>query len=551
MSLPLMSAALGGHKRSVALAIGALAVVVLIWFAFFRHPEQVKATIPALVVSEGQAGKAGEVLVTEEAMKLAEIDVKPAKLQQVQERLQVSGSIQTGANQLAKVTPPAAGKTVKLLVLVGDTVLQGQVLALLDSAELARAQADYKQAIARSSALESALASQRKLAELGAFGSAELEESRSRAVSAEKELQESQRSLATDKSQIVDAEGQLKVAQSERLHSQVELDLAKAHLKRAEALPKLISLQQLERLRADVHQAEAHLKEGEAAVSRTQAELETAREHLKAAQKEQSLAREEVKIRRSAVAREEKVYAGGHARNRELMEAETEARMAQVEAEAAAENVRLLGGQPGAGSEIPLFAPIAGTIQEANLTLGETVDTAHLAFTIVNLEEVYAELAITPADLGKVKVGDPVELFSDAAPQTPLQATLTSIGAATNPTTQTVAARARVKKPSALLAAGSFVKATIITDVRHERLTVPEDALQDHVGRPTLYVAKPDQKGLFEVRHVTLGTEKNENWREIAEGLKPGEQLATKGTFYLKSEAMKSALSDGCCAIGE
>ncbi|MDG7115664.1 hypothetical protein OVO14_11225, partial [Streptococcus pneumoniae] len=78
-------------------------------------------------------------------------------------------------------------------------------------------------------------------------------------------------------------------------------------------------------------------------------------------------------------------------------------------------------------------------------------------------------------------------LFSDAAPQTPLQATLTSIGAATDPTTRTISARARVKKPSPLLTAGSFVKATIVTDVRHERLTVPEDALQDHTGRPTLY----------------------------------------------------------------
>lgn len=307
----------------------------------------------------------------------------------------------------------------------------------------------------------------------------------------------------------------------------------------------------MERLRADVHQAEAHLKEAEAAVSRSQAELKAAHEHLKAAQKEQPLARQEVEIRRSAVAREEKVYAGGHARNRELVEAETESRMARVEADAAAENVRLLGGQPGAGSEIPLLAPISGTVQEARLTLGETVDTEHLAFSIVNLDESYAELAITPADLAKVKVGDPVELFSDAAPQTPFQATLTSIGAANDPITRTITARAKVKTPSPLLTAGSFVKATIITDVRHERLTVPEEALQDHVGRATLYVAKPDRKGIFEVRHVTLGTEKNEDWREIVDGLQPGEQLATKGTFYLKSEAMKSALSDGCCAVGE
>ena len=77
MSLPLMSGVLGGRKRSIALAIVALAVVALIWFAFFRQSEPVKAPIPALAVPEGQAGKAGEVVVTQEAMKLAEINVEP------------------------------------------------------------------------------------------------------------------------------------------------------------------------------------------------------------------------------------------------------------------------------------------------------------------------------------------------------------------------------------------------------------------------------------------------------------------------------------------
>ena len=49
---------------------------------------------------------------------------------------------------------------------------------------------------------------------------------------------------------------------------------------------------------------------------------------------------------------------------------------------------------------------------------------------------------------------------------------------------------------------------------------------------------------------MTLGTE-GKDWREVTDGLQPGEKLATHGTFYLKSEAMKSALSDGCCAVGE
>lgn len=551
MSFSLMPGALGGRRRSVALAIGTLAVLALVLMAFFRPQKSTPAPVLApLGVPEGTAGKAGEVQITQDAMKLAEINVAPARIQQVQERLEVSGSIKTGGNQLAKVTPPAPGKTVKLLVSVGDTVRQGQALAWLDSADLARAQADYKQALARSEALQSAFVSQRQLAGLGAFGSAELEESQSRAVEAQKKLQEAKRALATGQSLVVEAQSGVQRAKSDVERAQAELEVKRAHLNRAENLPQLVSLQQMERLRADARQTEAELKAAKAAVSQSQAELQAARQSLQASQNEQPLARQEAEIRRAAVSREEKVHAGGYARKRELVEAETEARMASVEVEAAAENVRLLGGTPGGGSEIALLAPIAGAIQETALTLGESVDTEHVAFSIVNLDESYAELAIAPADLAKVKVGDRVELFADAAPQTPFVAELTSIGAATDPVTRTVTARAKVRTPSQLLKGGSFVKATIITEVRHDRLTVPQEALQDHLGRATLYVAKPAPDGTFEVRHVTLGTE-DEDWREVVEGLEPGEKLATHGTFYLKSEAMKSALSDGCCAVGE
>jgi hypothetical protein len=46
---------------------------------------------------------------------------------------------------------------------------------------------------------------------------------------------------------------------------------------------------------------------------------------------------------------------------------------------------------------------------------------------------------------------------------------------------------------------------------------------------------------------VTLGV-RGDGWREVATELKAGERLAVNGTFYLKSEALKSELSDGCCA---
>ena len=189
-------------------------------------------------------------------------------------------------------------------------------------------------------------------------------------------------------------------------------------------------------------------------------------------------------------------------------------------------------------------------MEESTLTLGEHVDTEQVCFTVINLEKVWVELAVAPKDISKLEMGDEVEVRADSAPQQSYRAAVTSIGAVANATTKTVPVLAVLENTDGRLAAGSYVKGVVTTEKRLERLTVPKGALQEHTGRATLYVAKPDDKGLFEVRHVTLGVE-GEDWREIAEGLNPGEPLATQGTFYLKSEALKSALSDGCCAVGE
>ncbi|MEW6278142.1 MAG: efflux RND transporter periplasmic adaptor subunit, partial [Candidatus Eremiobacterota bacterium] len=243
------------------------------------------------------------------------------------------------------------------------------------------------------------------------------------------------------------------------------------------------------------------------------------------------------------------VYSGGHLTSRELVDAEAAHRMARVELEAAEENVRLLGGTPGEGSSVALTSPISGTVEDCSITLGETVDSEHVAFTVINLEQVWARLAVAPRDQGKVQVGDPVELTAESAPGRVFRGRVRGIRPGTDEATRALYLRAVLDNPDARLKSGTFVRGHVVTDVRQRRLTVPEGALQEHTGRPTLYVATGGP-GSFEVRHVVLG-EQGDGWREVADGLKPGERLAVSGTFYLKSEALKSSLSDGCCGIAK
>ena len=90
--------------------------------------------------------------------------------------------------------------------------------------------------------------------------------------------------------------------------------------------------------------------------------------------------------------------------------------MALAELNGAAEEVTLLGGQPGGTGETLLRSPINGRVEESTLTLGEHVDTEQVCFTVINLEKVWVELAVAPKDISKLEMGDEVEVRADSAP---------------------------------------------------------------------------------------------------------------------------------------
>lgn len=537
--------------KPVAIALGVLVGLLLVYAVLNRGDATVGPSAEQpLSLPAGVAGKAGQVVVTEEALELAEIRTAPAEVRMVHEKLKVTGVIETGGDQFARVTPRGSGKITRLLAAPGDDVSAGQTLALLESLELAQGQAAYSQAAARLQALESNLTSQRELASLGQFGRPQVEQARLRAVEAELDVREAEQHLSEEKTLSSEAESELRVSSNVVSQAQTELEVQRSRLERAESLKEIVAGQELERIRANFTNAQAEVEVSRAKVSQARARIQGARERVAAAQSELELERKRLGIGRAALGRAEKVFSGRYLTSRELLDAEAAFRMAQVELEGAAESVRLLGGEPGQGNEIPLTSPIAGKVQECSITLGETVHPEQAAFTVLNLDRVWARLAVAPKDIQKVNPGDEVELVADSFPGRVFRGRVTHVSAAADETTRVVHVRTTFDNPDGALKAGAFVTGSVITDIRHERLAVPDGTLQEHTGRATLYVAQPGRPGAFEVRHVTLGA-RGQGWREVSEGLKPGEPVAVSGTFYLKSEALKSSLSDGCCAVGK
>jgi len=185
-------------------------------------------------------------------------------------------------------------------------------------------------------------------------------------------------------------------------------------------------------------------------------------------------------------------------------------------------------------SSFPLKAPQQGTILARHITPGELITPRDKPFTIADLTTVWILLDVYEKDLAGVRVGADVRIIVDAYPGKMFRGAVVYLGNLVNPNTRTVEARVEIPNPDGRLRPGMFARATIVSSMSKGKkvLVVPQDTIQHIKGKSVAFVE--EQPGTYERRMVTLGSE-DDPYVEILDGLKEGERVVTKGSFYLKS----------------
>ncbi|MDB5100556.1 MAG: Secretion protein HlyD [Cyanobacteria bacterium RYN_339] len=89
------------------------------------------------------------VVLTAEAQKRAGVVVEPVARHALDTVLATTGELEANADREAHVTTRVAGRAVRVLRTVGDRVQAGDVLAVVESLELGKAEAAYLDAVAR------------------------------------------------------------------------------------------------------------------------------------------------------------------------------------------------------------------------------------------------------------------------------------------------------------------------------------------------------------------------------------------------------------------
>jgi len=187
-------------------------------------------------------------------------------------------------------------------------------------------------------------------------------------------------------------------------------------------------------------------------------------------------------------------------------------------------------------------APMAGRVVERKVDLGTAVGRDNLEtelFVIADLDRVWVELAVSPADLPLVREGQNVVITVRAAKEK-AEGKIVFISPLLDKDTRSARVVAEIGNGEGIWRPGSFVTAAIAVDEQAARVVVPSSAVQSFGSDKVVFVRSADG---FEKRPVGLGRN-DSRLTEIVSGLQAGEVVAAANAFLLKAEMLKGQLED-------
>jgi len=182
-----------------------------------------------------------------------------------------------------------------------------------------------------------------------------------------------------------------------------------------------------------------------------------------------------------------------------------------------------------------LKAPIAGTIIERQISLGEYASEQKPAFVVADLSAIWVDLSIYRQDLRRVRTNDEVLIDPDDG-RGEIKGKISYIAPIGSSETQTALARVVLPNPDGRLRPGLFVTARLILAARNVAVAVRRSAIQTLENRTIVFVREDSDK--IEARPVELG-DSDPRFIEIKAGLAAGEHYVAENSFVVKAEMGK------------
>jgi membrane fusion protein, heavy metal efflux system len=182
--------------------------------------------------------------------------------------------------------------------------------------------------------------------------------------------------------------------------------------------------------------------------------------------------------------------------------------------------------------EVPVKAPIGGEVVEQDVSAGQLIQPGSTqCFMISDTSSIWVLVNVYQNDLPYVRVGDAVNIQTDAYPQV-FRGRISYVAAGLDPATRTLQARIETANPGQKLKKDMYVTATVNAGKISNATVLPDAAvLRDNENQPFVYAEASQNQ--FGRRAVTVGQSVN-GQTEITSGLKPGDHVIGNGSLFLQ-----------------
>ncbi|HLK59548.1 MAG TPA: efflux RND transporter periplasmic adaptor subunit [Chthonomonadaceae bacterium] len=529
-----------------------------------------------LITVGGNSGLA----LDEAGRKLAGVTVETADISDLSPSVQPTGEVAPTDVGTVQVTSRLPGKITQARVGVGAHVHQGDMIATVDSVDLAQAEATYRTADAHARLAYNQLIQQRKMAGFGTISEQPIEDARKALSAAEAAVSSDEAQIALDKltlentrqlvdlgeitrKPVEDAQNAYAQAQAALAQAKVNLHSTKANLDRATILFNggVFSKQQFEDAEtannnaiASQDQATTQEKLASEELKRQQAIYSKNLNGASALQQAQSKLQQDQhtyasdltaqELARKQLARAQVVYKSGIPVSQALQSAQDNYDEAEVALQGAIAALRLYGVSPSTSVAqmanghvvIPVVSPIDGIVTARNMVVGQITDISTPLVKVVNLDRVFVDAQVYEKDIAGIRMGDPVKLQVAAFPTRTFHGQVTYIANEVNPDTRTLTVRTEVENPGWLLRPSMYATVLIGSRNTTRALSIPADAVLQEGTHQIVYVET--SPGQYVQHTITVGTAVSGRV-PVRSGLSAGDRVVVTGCVLLQQEQDK------------
>jgi membrane fusion protein (multidrug efflux system) len=200
-----------------------------------------------------------------------------------------------------------------------------------------------------------------------------------------------------------------------------------------------------------------------------------------------------------------------------------------------------------------ITAPFAGRLGLRRVEKGQYVKAGDPLVWLQSLDPIWIDFPVSEGDLGKLKIGAPIELGVNAYPGQVFKGEIEAFDARVAQDTRTLMVRGRLPNTDHKLLPGMFANVAVLEGKPKELVTVPRTAVTYGLYGDSVWVVKegapapektasvgevevPAPQLTAERRFVRVGPSK-EDQVAILEGVKAGEQVITSGQLKLHPDA--------------